>query len=88
MFSLLQTGKPYGCRYIGSMVADVHRTLKYGGIFMYPATADAPKGKVNTMYSIRYSCDFPILFNGKITGIMRYKRSQQINVISNQSVRL
>ena len=25
-------------RYIGSMVADVHRTLKYGGIFMYPAT--------------------------------------------------
>ena len=31
-------GKPYGGRYIGSMVADVHRTLKYGGIFMYPAT--------------------------------------------------
>jgi fructose-1,6-bisphosphatase I len=28
------------------MVADVHRTLKYGGIFMYPATKDAPKGKV------------------------------------------
>ena len=26
-------------RYIGSMVADVHRTLKYGGIFMYPATS-------------------------------------------------
>lgn len=39
-------GKPYGARYIGSMVADVHRTLKYGGIFMYPATKDAPKGKV------------------------------------------
>ena len=28
------------------MVADVHRTLKYGGIFMYPATKDAPQGKV------------------------------------------
>ncbi len=28
------------------MVADVHRTLKYGGIFMYPATKDAPSGKV------------------------------------------
>lgn len=40
-------GKPYGARYVGSMVADVHRTLKYGGIFMYPATKDAPKGKVN-----------------------------------------
>jgi len=43
-------GKPYGCRYIGSMVADVHRTLKYGGIFMYPATADAPKGKLRVLY--------------------------------------
>lgn len=40
-------GKLYGARYVGSMVADVHRTLKYGGIFMYPATKDAPKGKVN-----------------------------------------
>lgn len=28
------------------MVADVHRTIKYGGIFMYPATKDAPNGKV------------------------------------------
>lgn len=29
-------GKPYSARYIGSMVADVHRTLLYGGIFGYP----------------------------------------------------
>jgi len=43
-------GKPYACRYIGSMVADVHRTLKYGGIFMYPATLDNPKGKLRVMY--------------------------------------
>jgi len=43
-------GKPYGGRYIGSMVADVHRTLKYGGIFMYPATADAPSGKLRVLY--------------------------------------
>ncbi|KAE8745838.1 hypothetical protein FOCC_FOCC007357 [Frankliniella occidentalis] len=43
-------GKPYGARYVGSMVADVHRTLKYGGIFMYPATKDAPKGKLRLMY--------------------------------------
>jgi len=43
-------GKPYGARYIGSMVADVHRTLKYGGIFMYPATKDAPKGKLRLLY--------------------------------------
>jgi len=43
-------GKPYGGRYIGSMVADVHRTLKYGGIFMYPATADNPNGKLRVLY--------------------------------------
>jgi len=43
-------GKPYGGRYIGSMVADVHRTLKYGGIFMYPATSAAPKGKLRLLY--------------------------------------
>jgi len=43
-------GKPYGARYIGSMVADVHRTIKYGGIFLYPSTADAPKGKLRILY--------------------------------------
>jgi len=41
-------GKPYGARYVGSMVADVHRTMKYGGIFMYPATKDSPNGKVSS----------------------------------------
>jgi len=39
-----------GSRYIGSMVADVHRTIKYGGIFMYPATSAAPKGKLRLLY--------------------------------------
>lgn len=47
-------GKPYGARYVGSMVADVHRTIKYGGIFLYPATTDSPKGKVNTKCRYRY----------------------------------
>jgi len=45
-----ETGKPYGARYIGSMVADVHRTLKYGGIFGYPATSENPKGKLRLLY--------------------------------------
>ena len=45
-----KSGKPYGSRYVGSMVADVHRTLVYGGIFMYPATSEAPKGKLRLMY--------------------------------------
>ncbi|XP_025076135.1 fructose-1,6-bisphosphatase 1-like [Pomacea canaliculata] len=44
------SGKPYAARYIGSMVADVHRTLVYGGIFMYPATVEAPKGKLRLLY--------------------------------------
>lgn len=42
--------KPYSMRYIGSMVADVHRTIKYGGIFLYPKTSDAPKGKLRMLY--------------------------------------
>ena len=41
-----KTGKAYGSRYVGSMVADVHRTLVYGGIFCYPATKDSPNGKL------------------------------------------
>uniref|UniRef100_A0A646QDZ2 Fructose-1,6-bisphosphatase isozyme 2 n=1 Tax=Hemiscolopendra marginata TaxID=943146 RepID=A0A646QDZ2_9MYRI len=45
-----KNGKPYGARYIGSMVADVHRTLVYGGIFMYPATKESPKGKLRLLY--------------------------------------
>ncbi|CAJ0609305.1 unnamed protein product [Cylicocyclus nassatus] len=42
--------KGMALRYVGSMVADVHRTLLYGGIFLYPATADAPEGKLRYLY--------------------------------------
>uniref|UniRef100_A0A8B9WVE1 Fructose-1,6-bisphosphatase 1 n=1 Tax=Bos mutus grunniens TaxID=30521 RepID=A0A8B9WVE1_BOSMU len=41
---------PYGARYVGSMVADVHRTLVYGGIFMYPANKKSPSGKLRLLY--------------------------------------
>lgn len=44
------TGGPYTQRYIGSMVADVHRNLIKGGIFMYPGTTDKPKGKLRLLY--------------------------------------
>ncbi|KAK3539041.1 hypothetical protein QTP86_023628, partial [Hemibagrus guttatus] len=37
---------PYGARYVGSMVSDVHRTIAYGGIFLYPANEKSPKGKI------------------------------------------
>lgn len=43
-------GKPYGARYVGSMVADLHRTLLYGGIFLYPPTQEHTKGKLRLLY--------------------------------------
>lgn len=44
------TGRPYSGRYIGSMIADLHRTLLYGGIFMYPGDQRNPSGKLRLMY--------------------------------------
>ena len=46
-------GKPYSLRYIGSLVADIHRTLLIGGIFMYPLDyriPDKPRGKLRLLY--------------------------------------
>lgn len=42
--------KAYTLRYIGSMVADVHRTLLYGGVFLYPADVKSHKGKLRLLY--------------------------------------
>lgn len=44
------TKRPFSARYIGSMVADFHRNLLKGGIFMYPAMQSAPNGKLRLMY--------------------------------------
>lgn len=44
------TNRPYTSRYIGSMVADVHRNLIKGGIFLYPSTHAHPSGKLRLMY--------------------------------------
>lgn len=40
----------YAARYIGSLVADFHRNLLKGGIYIYPATAKDPNGKLRLMY--------------------------------------
>ena len=40
----------YAARYVGSMVSDVHRTILYGGIFVYPADKKSPKGKLRVLY--------------------------------------
>jgi len=47
-----ETGRPYTSRYVGSLVADFHRNLLKGGIFMYPADMKdpkKPKGKLRLM---------------------------------------
>lgn len=45
-------GKPKSLRYVGSMVADVHRTLLYGGVFLYPADEKSPNGKLRLLYEV------------------------------------
>lgn len=42
----------FSSRYVGSMVADFHRTLLYGGIFMYPGTRSRPEGKLRLLYEV------------------------------------
>jgi fructose-1,6-bisphosphatase I len=43
-------GRPYGHRYVGSLVADAHRTLMKGGVFAYPADRKNPEGKLRLLY--------------------------------------
>lgn len=50
-------GKPYSLRYIGAMVADVHRTFLYGGLFSYPGDKLKPDGKLRLLYEA-----FPMAF--------------------------
>ncbi len=45
-----ETNRPYTSRYIGSLVADFHRNLIKGGIYVYPQTGANPKGKLRLMY--------------------------------------
>lgn len=44
------TSRPYSSRYIGSGVADIHRNLITGGIYIYPTTTKSPKGKLRLLY--------------------------------------
>lgn len=45
-------GKAKSARYVGSMVADVHRTILYGGIFCYPADKKTQNGKLRLLYEV------------------------------------
>ncbi len=57
------TKRPYSSRYIGSLVADFHRNLLKGGIYMYPSTAKSPKGKLR----LGYECN-PLAFIAEQAG--------------------
>jgi fructose-1,6-bisphosphatase I len=60
-------GGPYTQRYIGSMVADVHRNLIKGGIFMYPATTDSLNGKLRLLYECNPFAFITEVAGGKAT---------------------
>ncbi len=45
-----KTKRPYTSRYIGSLVADFHRNMLKGGVYIYPETAKSPKGKLRLLY--------------------------------------
>jgi fructose-1,6-bisphosphatase I len=47
---LEEENRPYTSRYIGSLVADIHRNMIKGGIYLYPTSAKAPKGKLRLLY--------------------------------------
>jgi len=57
----------YSSRYIGSMVADVHRTLLNGGVFLYPPTTKQPGGKIRMLYEAN-----PLAFIIEQAGGMAY----------------
>ncbi|HBR5009484.1 class 1 fructose-bisphosphatase [Klebsiella pneumoniae] len=68
------TGRPYSSRYVGSLVADFHRCLFKGGIYLYPATQKHPSGKLRLLYE----CN-PIAFLAEQAGGMSV--TEQHNVL-------
>ena len=63
----------YGLRYIGSLVADFHRTLLKGGVFLYPPTKKAPQGKLRLLYEAN-----PLAFIAEQAGGMATDGKQRI----------
>ncbi|TFL07541.1 fructose-1,6-bisphosphatase [Pterulicium gracile] len=76
-----KSGKPYSARYIGSMVADVHRTLLYGGIFGYPDDKKSKSGKLRILYEA-----FPMSFLTEQAGGVATTGTQRILDIVPQGI--
>jgi fructose-1,6-bisphosphatase I len=80
----LRSGKldvKYGSRYIGSMVADFHRTLLKGGVFLYPPTSDHPEGKLRLLYEAN-----PIAFIAEQAGGMALDGTQRVLDVQPESI--
>jgi len=61
--SLKAPERKFSQRYIGSLVADFHRNLLKGGVFLYPATKTSPSGKLRVLYEA-----FPLAFIAEVAG--------------------
>lgn len=75
------TGRKYGSRYIGSLVADFHRTLLKGGVFVYPPTNSHAKGKLRLMYEAN-----PIAFIAEQAGGAATDGNQRILEVAPQDL--
>jgi fructose-1,6-bisphosphatase I len=74
-------GQPYSSRYIGSLVADFHRTLLKGGVFLYPPTKAQPKGKLRLLYEAN-----PLAFIVEQAGGMASNGRQRILDIKPEAI--
>jgi fructose-1,6-bisphosphatase I len=66
-------GHQYSSRYIGSLVADFHRTLLKGGVFLYPPNKDKPGGKLRLLYEAN-----PLAFIAEQAGGMASSGTERI----------
>jgi len=74
-------GRPYSARYIGSLVSDFHRTLLYGGIFLYPADKKNRRGKLRLNYEAK-----PVAFLAERAGGMATDGKQRILDIAGEDL--
>jgi fructose-1,6-bisphosphatase I len=74
-------GRQYSSRYIGSLVADFHRTLLKGGVFLYPPTKDQPGGKLRLLYEAN-----PLAFIAEQAGGMASNGQKRILEIQPEGI--
>jgi fructose-1,6-bisphosphatase I len=74
-------GKEYSSRYVGSLVADFHRTLLKGGVFLYPPTKSHPAGKLRLMYEAN-----PLAFIAEQAGGMAIDGQRRILDIKPEAI--